>query len=129
MEFTKSKLGGKLMKFNVELDLSDFFHEEENYFAESEFKTGLYNDIVEQIAINYINESGKQQVENLLKEYIQSHIKDIINKIIDKVSKDIEKKKELSELTPKAKDISEKDKENQAYFENLIDKAIAKKFK
>jgi len=117
------------MKFNVELDLSDFFHEEDNYFAEEEFKTGLYNDIVEQIAINYISEKGKQQVEKLLKEYIQSHVEDIINEIVDRVSKDIVKKKELSELTPKVKEIAEKDKENQTYFESLIDKAIIKKFR
>ena len=47
---------------------------------------------------------------------------------LDMISDRIEKKKELMEITPKAKDISNINKENKEYFMKLIDECIVKKF-
>ena len=67
-----------------------------------------------------------------VKEYINTIMKsrqdEIIEAVIERVSEKIAKKKEIIAITPKATELAAADKDNIAYFEQMIDKAIARRF-
>ena len=48
--------------------------------------------------------------------------------VVERVSDKIAKKRAIVELTPKASEIAAVDKDNVAYFEEMIDRAIARRF-
>lgn len=52
----------------------------------------------------------------------------IVNAIVERVSARIIEKKELKALIPSASELSKEDREVQKYFEQMIDRAIARKF-
>ena len=52
----------------------------------------------------------------------------IVNAIVERVSARIIEKKELKALIPSASELSKADREVQKYFEQMIDRAIARKF-
>lgn len=67
-----------------------------------------------------------------VKEHINTIMKsrqnEIIEAVIERVAEKIAKKKALMEFTPKVSELAAIDKDNVAYFEEMIDKAIAKRF-
>ena len=67
----------------------------------------------------------KKKINNLLNE----HQHEIIEAVIERVATKIAAKKAIMALTPKVSDIVAMDKDNIAYFEKMVDKAIAKRFK
>ena len=48
--------------------------------------------------------------------------------VIERVAEKVAKKKAIVAITPKASEIAAADKDNVAYFEQMIDMAIARKF-
>ena len=48
--------------------------------------------------------------------------------IVERVAAKVAKKKAIVAITPKASEIAAADKDNVAYFEQMIDRAIAKRF-
>lgn len=48
--------------------------------------------------------------------------------VVERVADKIAKKKSIVALTPKASELAAADKDNVAYFEQMIDRAIARKF-
>ena len=81
----------------------------------------MYND--------YLNDRVYESLKNDAKEMVAKHSNEIIEKVIDKVSDDILKKKSIVNEMPKKSEIANISKEWQDYFIELIDKAIAKRFK
>jgi hypothetical protein len=67
---------------------------------------------------------ASQQVEAIVKE----HSDEIVQGVIEKVAEKIARKKAITSITPKASEIAAADEENIAYFEQMIDRAIAKRF-
>ena len=63
-----------------------------------------------------------------MRQLIKGHQKEIIDAVVDKVSEKIAMKKQLLEITPKASQLAAADKENVAYFEEMVDRAIARRF-
>ena len=63
-----------------------------------------------------------------MKALIKANQREIIDAVIDKVAEKIAMKKQLLEITPKASQLAAADKENLAYFEEMVDKAIARRF-
>jgi len=78
---------------------------------------------------NYMDDRVYESIKNDIREVVKSHSNDIINKVIDKVSDEIIKKKSIVDEMPKKSEIANINKEWQEYFIELIDKAIAKRFK
>jgi hypothetical protein len=78
---------------------------------------------------NYINDSVYDTVRNDAKEIVKAHSNDIVDKVVNKVSDEIMKKKSIVNEMPKKSEIANISKEWQDYFIELIDKAIAKRFK
>lgn len=121
------------MKFTFEIPDEDFEEEYGLYFSESIMEAAK-DKILEEM---YRQEGGgtddywycRNTMSESIKELIKTHKDEIITAVITTVSEQIMKKKEIVEITPKASAIASINKENQAYFEDLIMKAIAKKFK
>lgn len=121
------------MKFNVELDMDNFTWGEEA-FSEEDFQKGLKNAVEKEIANQLIEKyvSGyntDENVKDIIKGTINSHLDEIIKTIVSKVSTSIEHKKTIAEITPKASVLAAVNKENEDYFNTQIEKCIAKKFK
>ena len=97
-------------------------------FREEVLKSSI-NTLVEDITRGVKNNSSpysiaSQQVEKIIKE----HSDEIIQGVIDKVAEKIARKKAITSITPKASEIAAANEENVAYFEQMIDKAIARRF-
>ena len=69
------------------------------------------------------------KLEDEIKKLVRENKDDIIEKATDKVADKVFARKEIRDQMPKKKEIDEINKEWGKYFEELIDKAIARKFK
>ena len=92
-------------------------------------KKGAADAMCEQI----VDGEAYAQAEALTKEIIKLHKQEIIDKVVKEVTegvtKKIEKSKEVIANTPKASELTAINRDNEKYFMELIDKAIAKRFK
>lgn len=114
-----------------------FYFDIEDYEFEEEYGVN-FNETVKNGAINAVaewiyNESidpdrFRSEVKKQIDDIIKSRQDEICEKVIERVADKIAKKKAIVELTPKASEIAAVDKDNIAYFEEMIDKAIARKF-
>lgn len=116
------------MRFYFDIDESEF----QNDYA-PDFKEIIKNGVVDEIARQIYSDSTNtdlwySEISNQINELVKSKQKEICEMIVERVSDKITRKKAVVELTPKASEISAVNKENIAYFEEMIDKAIAKKF-
>ena len=69
------------------------------------------------------------KLEDQIKKLVKENKDDIIEKATDKVADKVFARKEIRDHMPKKKEIDDINKEWGKYFEELIDKAIARKFK
>lgn len=84
---------------------------------------------VEEMYSNYINENVYIAIRNDAKEIVKNHSKEIVDKVVDRVSNEIMRKKAILNEMPKKSEVANINKEWENYFVELIDKAIAKRFK
>ena len=83
---------------------------------------------IDRIYCDYMG-SAYDSIGNDVKEFVKSHSNDIVNRVVDKVSDEIIKKKAIVDEMPKKSEVANISKEWENYFLELIDKAIAKRFK
>lgn len=124
------------MKIEIEIpDLETIYCD---YYEGCELTGKEINKIIAEIAIqkfidkmydDYMNDVVYESVRYDVKEIVNTHSNDIIDKVVDKVSAEILKKKSIVNAMPKKSEIANISKEWQDYFIELIDKAIAKRFK
>lgn len=122
----------------IEIEIPDL---EEIYYAcyEGESVNGKdLKKIIADIAIekfidkmydDYMNDRVYEAVRNDAKEIVKTYSNEIIDKVVDKVSNEIVKKKSIVNEMPKKSEVANISKEWENYFMELIDKAIAKRFK
>ena len=122
----------------IEIEIPDL---EEIYctYYEDEALTGKdLKQIIADIAIekfiekmydDYMNDKAYDTVRNDAKEIVKAHSKDIVDKVVNKVSDEVMKKKSIANEMPKKSELANISKEWEDYFVELIDKAIAKRFK
>lgn len=122
----------------IEIEIPDF---EEIYYSYYEDKAITGRDlkkIIADIAIekfvnkmydDYMNDRVYESIRNDAKEVVKAHSNDIVNKVVDKVSNEIITKRAIMNEMPKKSEIANINKEWENYFIELIDKAIAKRFK
>ena len=124
------------MKIEIELpDLEELYC---NSYDTEELTGKDIKQIIADIAIekfidkmydDYMNDKVYHSISDEAKEIVKTHSNDIVNKVVDKVSNEIMKKKSIVNEMPKKSEIANINKEWQEYFLDLIDKAIAKRFK
>ena len=124
------------MKVEIEIpDLEDIYC---SYYEEEDITVKDFKKIIVEVAIqkiidkmydDYMNDRVYSIIKDDAKEMVKSHSKEIIDEVINRVSNEIIKKKAIADEMPKKSEITNINKEWENYFVELIDKAIAKRFK
>lgn len=89
--------------------------------AIDKFIDKMYND--------YMHDGVYTSIRNEAKEIVKANSNDIVDKVVNKVSDEIMRKKSIVNEMPKKSEVANISKEWENYFVELIDKAIAKRFK
>lgn len=122
----------------IEIDIPDL---EQIYFSryEDDEITGKdLKDVIADVAIekfidklydNYMSDRAYKAIKDEVNDVVKNHSKEIVDTVVDKVADKILQKKSIMNEMPKKSEISNINKEWQQYFIELIDKAIAKRFK
>ena len=116
------------MRFYFDIDDEEFEDE-----CGIDFKQTIMSEAVRNVAL-WIYQDGadlnrwNSEVKNKIDELFKTNKNEICEQVIERVAEKIAKRKSILELTPKASELAAADKENIAYFEQMIDKAIAKRF-
>ena len=116
------------MRFYFDID-DDEFSDEFGIDFQSTVKDRVCDLIADNVWDNIANpDSWYSEVNSHVYELLKSKQNAIIEAVIERVSEKIAKKKEIVAITPKASELAAADKENIAYFEQMVDKAIARRF-
>lgn len=84
---------------------------------------------ISQMYDDYMNDNVYCSIREDAKEIVKNHSKEIVDKVVDKVSGEIMRKRSIINEMPKKSEVADVNKEWENYFIELIDKAIAKRFK
>ena len=129
-------MGVRYMKIEIEIpDLEEIYYGYDDYdnltgkdikkiiadIAIEKFIDKMYDD--------YMNDRVYDALKSDTKEIIKTYTDDIVDRVVNIVSNEILKKKSIVNEMPKKSEIANISKEWQDYFIELIDKAIAKRFK
>lgn len=126
----------KYMK--IEIDIPDL---EEIYLSGAYDETTTGKDLKEALADiaiqkfidkiydNYCGDKVYHSLENKVGEVVKNNSKEIVERVIERVSQEITRKKAIKDEMPKKSEITDINKEWETYFTELIDKAIAKRFR
>lgn len=116
------------MRFYFDID-NELFEDEFGINFQEAVKNGVIESITD-IIYNQetsLNRWGSE-ISQQLKKLISDNSKEICNTVIEKVTEHVLKMKAIKDTTPKASEFAVLNKENVAYFEEMIDKAIARRF-
>lgn len=123
------------MKVEIEIpDLEEIYYScDEEVVTPKDFKKAIVEVAIEKFIDkmydNYVNDKVYSTIKDDAKEIVKNHSKEIIDEVIARVSDEILKKKAIANEMPKKSEIMNINKEWENYFVELIDKAIAKRFK
>ena len=84
---------------------------------------------IDKLYDNYMDDKVYDSVKNNVREVVKNRSDEIVSKVVYGVANEILKKKSIVNEMPKKSEIVNISKEWQDYFMELIDKAIAKRFK
>ena len=107
-------------------DIDDSWYEG---YGSYDFKQDVRNGIVKSITKNLLTEGKYSLTEEEARQIVKENKAEIIDKVVQKVSDVIIKKQEIKSLTPSLSDLKNADAQVVKYFEEMVDKAIAKRFK
>lgn len=122
----------------IEIEIPDL---EEIYYSDYEGEDLTGKDLKERLADiaierfidklydNYMDDKVYDSVKNNVREVVKNRSDEIVSKVVYGVTNEILKKKSIVNEMPKKSEIANISKEWQNYFIELIDKAIAKRFK
>ena len=94
-----------------------------------DFKQDVRNGIVKSITKNLLTEGKYSLTEEEARQIVKENKAEIIDKVVQKVSDTIIKKQEIKSLTPSFSELKNADAQVVKYFEEMVDKAIAKRLK
>lgn len=113
-----------------------FYFDIDEYELQDEyvdFKRVIHDGVVRTIANQVFyhetdTDKWYSEVQKQVKDIVKSRQDEICEKIVEKVAEKVAKKKAIVAITPKVSEIAAADKDNVAYFEKMIDLAIARRF-
>lgn len=94
-----------------------------------DFKQDVRNGIIESIINRLLTEGKYSLTEEEARQIVKENKAEIIDKVVQKVSDVILKKQEIKSLAPSFSELKNADAQVVKYFEEMVDKAIAKRFK
>ena len=94
-----------------------------------DFKQDVRNGIVKSITKNLLTEGKYNLTEEEARQIVKENKAEIIDKVVQNVSAAILKKQEIRSLAPSFSELKNADAQVVKYFEEMVDKAIAKRFK
>lgn len=117
------------MRFYFDIDESEFNDEYGIDFREA-VKERVCASIAETVWDEVADPDGwYSNVKHHINDILKTRQNEIVEAVIERVAAKIAKKKALMEFTPKVSELAALDTDNISYFEEMIDKAIAKRFK
>lgn len=127
------------MKIEIEIpDLEEIYPQNSSYDDECEIngkdmKKALAEIAIEKLAQNiynnYIDDKGCVAIRDSVYSIMKEHSKEIVDTVIDRVTQEILQRKAIKNEMPKKSELIEINKDWENYFTELIDKAIAKRFR
>nr|DAG59095.1 MAG TPA: hypothetical protein [Caudoviricetes sp.] len=94
-----------------------------------DFKQDVRDGIVKSITKNLLTEGKYSLTEEEARQIVKENKAEIIDKVVQNVSAAILKKQEIKSLAPSFSELKNADAQVVKYFEEMVDKAIAKRFK
>ena len=94
-----------------------------------DFKQDVRNGIVKSITKNLLTEGKYSLTEEEARQIVKENKAEIIDKVVENVIAVILKKQEIKSLAPSFSELKNADAQVVKYFEEMVDKAIAKRFK
>ena len=107
-------------------DIDDSWYEGYDSY---DFKQDVRNGITKSIVNRLLTEGKYSLTEEEARQIVKENKAEIIDKVVQKVSDAIIKKQEIKSLSPSLSELKNADAQVVKYFEEMVDKAIAKKFK
>lgn len=107
-------------------DIDDSWYEGYDSY---DFKQDVKNGIIKSIVNRLLTEGKYSLTEEEARQIVKENKAEIIDKVVQKVSDVIIKKQEIKSLTPSFSELKNADAQVVKYFEEMVDKAIAKRFK
>ena len=107
-------------------DIDDSWYEGYDSY---DFKQDVKNGIIKSIVNRLLTEGKYSLTEEEARQIVKENKAEIIDKVVQKVSDTIIKKQEIKSLAPSFSELKNADAQVVKYFEEMIDKAIAKRFK
>ena len=123
------------MKIEIEIpDLEEIYYDyDDDEITGKDLKRIIAETAIDKFVVelynNYIDGGVRNTIRDDAKEIVKVHSKEIVDRVVDNVSKEILRKKSIVNEMPKKSEIVNISKEWEKYFIELIDKAIAKRFK
>ena len=94
-----------------------------------DFKQDVRDGIVKSITKNLLTEGKYSLTEEEARQIVKENKVEIIDKVVQNVNTAILKKQEIKSLAPSFSELKNADAQVVKYFEEMVDKAIAKRFK
>lgn len=110
----------------LSFDIDDNWYEGYNSY---DFKKDIRDGIVKSITKNLLTEGKYSLTEEEARQIVKENKAEIIDKVVKNVSAAILKKQEIKSLAPSFSELKNADAQVLKYFEEMVDKAIAKRFK
>ena len=107
-------------------DIDDSWYEGYDSY---DFKQDVKNGIIKSIVNRLLTEGKYSLTEEEARQIVKENKAEIIDKVVQNVSDTIIKKQEIKSLTPSFSELKNADAQVVKYFEEMVDKAIAKRFK
>ena len=107
-------------------DIDDSWYEGYNSY---DFKQDVRNGITKSIVNRLLTEGKYSLTEEEARQIVKENKAEIIDNVVQKVSDAIIKKQEIRSLAPSFSELKNADAQVVKYFEEMVDKAIAKRFK
>ena len=107
-------------------DIDDIWYEGYDSY---DFKQDVKNGIIKSIVNRLLTEGKYSLTEEEARQIVKENKAEIIDKVVQNVSAAILKKQEIKSLAPSLSELKNADAQVVKYFEEMVDKAIAKRFK
>ena len=109
-----------------------YFDIDENWYEgydSYDFKQDVRNGITKSIVNRLLTEGKYSLTEEEARQIVKENKAEIIDKVVQNVTAVILKRQEIKSLTPSFSELKNADAQVVKYFEEMVDKAIAKRFK